>query len=323
MTAANLPHVPTTGQVLPPVDPLPGIISFGSVNLLAGAPGVGKTALTAGLLRQFRDGGEIFGRRVNVPPKIAYVCADRGWHVAQAWMNRAGFPEIPHYSLTDDDDFDDNKLHNKRARLTILRECLDHLDPLPVGSLVCVDPIALFMGGNLNDYDTCAIFLMGIRKIARKRGITILGLAHSSKQKNDKKEQYKRLQDRILGSAAQHGFGDTQLYLASPDETGTEYYQFMWNPHLEPAECFRLGREAKTGLFIPWDKPLAPEERSAEEGKILSAIPDAPEGIGFGELVDRIPDASRATIHRYLQQLVKDGIVVHAGYGRYRRTTKQ
>lgn len=327
----------------PKIHPIPGVIQFGSVNLLAGAPGVGKTALTATLLRQLRDGEPIFETPTCTPPRIAYLCADRGWETAQTWLERAGFPDIIHYSLTDDDDFDDNKLHNKRARLVILRECLDKLGDLPRGSFVCVDPIALFMGGNLLDYDTCAIFLIGIRKICRARGITILGLGHASKQKNDKKEQYRRLQDRILGSAAQHGYGDTQMYLAAPEETGEDFYTFLWQPHLRKPEYFKLMREEESGLFIPWDgrsatpavqappaltaQPYHPPSQTlraatqtAEEGKLLAAIPAELPGVGFGELIAQFREyASRATIYRYLQQLLSEGIIVQPTHGRYMR----
>lgn len=306
---------PSPTPCQPPPDPLPGIIQFGSINLLAGAPGVGKTALVVWLLKQLRDGGEIFGRRATAPPMVAYLCIDRGWYVARTWLDRAEFGPIRSYALADDDTFNLEILHNKRARLAVLKQCLDKLGVLPVGTVVIIDPLALFLGGNLNDYDTCAIFLVGIRRIIRERGLTVIGLMHASKQKNDKKEQYKRLQDRIVGSTAQHGYADTQMYLASPDETGEKFYTFVWAPHLSPSEAFKLER-TENGLFAPYGDP---RPTLTEQGPILSAIPGTEAGIGFGDLVTQLPDLSRSTIHRYLGHLVEQGVVERVGHGRYRQ----
>ena len=293
-------------------DLIPGVLSFGSVNLLAGASGVGKTCLTAYLLTQIRAGLPVFGHVVTPPTAVGYVCADRGWASARYWLTKAGTQDIPFYSLADDASFGPSRLRNKGALVQILGECIDKL-ALPPGAFVVVDPLALFMGGNLNDYQSCAIALIEIRRLCAARNIPLLGLAHASKQKADKREQYKRLQDRILGSAAQHGYGDTQLYLASPEETGEKFYTFLWHPHTSPAEVFPLGRDPH-GMFLPWDQ--APEV--LEEDTLLEHIPSTEEGLSFGELV-LVSNLSRATVHRRLQSLLQEGRIDRVGHGCYRR----
>lgn len=334
----SVPVQPPPSQ-LPPLDPLPAIIPFASVNLLAGASGVGKTCLTAWLATRFRDCLPIFGQQPNPVAKIAYLCLDRGWRSTKVWLERVGYPDIAYYSLTDDATFDINRLYNKRARVQIFRECLDRLELIP-NSLVFVDPIALFMGGNLNDYDTCAVALIGIRRICEELGITIFGLSHASKQKNDKADQYKRLQDRILGSAAQHGYGDTQMYLASPDETGKPYYTFLLHPHLaKPREIF-LDRAEDTGLFfaagtlheveapaaIPSTDTPSPLDAQINEDPYLPTIYDLIADEAPGTTTGTILDAARATLNisrattfRVINLLAQAGWIVSLGRGRWKR----
>lgn len=323
----NLPDRPAESQATFP-DPLPGIIPFGSVNLLAGASGVGKTCLTAWLCTRFRDALPIFGHQPSPVSEVAYLCADRSWRSSREWFVRAGYPDIHAYSLVDDLDFDPGRLELTRSLIPILRESLDKLAPKP-GALVILDPAALFIA-NLNDYRSCAVALTRMRRIAMERQITLLGLMHAAKQKNDDKSKYQRLQDRILGSAAQHGYGDTQMYLAAPAETGEKFYSFLWQSHLVQPEVFALGRHKESGLFIPWaeaegDQPPDPDRASflpppsGEEGALLSQIPPPPETRGFAELVEASGDAGRTSVYRYLQRLQELGLIVKVGHGRYQR----
>lgn len=294
-------------------DPIPGIISFGSVNLLAGASGVGKTCLTAGICTAMRDGTPLFGHAVNKPAGVGYVCADRGWMSAAYWLEKSGFRDIRFYSLADDTTFTPSRLRNKASLVAILGECLEKLS-IPEGSFVVVDPLALFLGGNLNDYQSCAIALIEIRRLCAKKQFTVLGLAHASKQKADKREQYRRLQDRILGSSAQHGYGDTQMYLASPEETGEKFFTFLWHPHTAPAEVFPLGRNAE-GLFIPFEGST----QAAEEGAILAAIPEDSTQCVTWEYLLATSGASKSTLHRRLTELINEGLIERAAEGQYRR----
>jgi AAA domain/IclR helix-turn-helix domain len=301
---------PSPGQVPDLIDK---ILLRNSVNLLAGAPGVGKTALLAYLLPRFRDGKSVFGYQPRPVPKIAFLGADRSWDTStRHWFDAAGYGDLPHYCLQDDRGWNPQSMRNRQNRIQILTAALDKLD-LPRGSLVAVDPLAPFLGGQLNDYDACAVSCIIIRRLCQDRDLTIIGTAHAAKQKAEAKARYQRLQDRILGSTALHGYTDTQMYLASPEETGEKFYTFLWNPHHKPAEIFPLGRDA-AGLFVPY----ADSVRSQEEGKVLAAITDLEDGTAFADIVI-VSEVSRATVHRYLQELIKEGVVARVGQGRYRR----
>jgi hypothetical protein len=302
----------------PLLDPLPDIIPAGGISLLAGAPGVGKTALLAALARDFRDGRPIFGHQPTAIPAIGVVNADRGWaRGAGCWFARVGFPDVRYYSMTDDPTFDPRILRRKFERTARLFEFVDRLQ-LPPGSLLFVDPIALFLGGNLLDYDTCAVACLEIRTLLRQRALTLIAAVHAGKIKAAKQERYLRLQDQILGSTAIFGFSDTQLYLASPEELKRSYYGFLWQSHLVPPETFALERDAH-GLFQLWTGA-----DRGNQAKVLALFPENGDEITFGallELAEGVP-LSRKTLQRTLEALVESEQVVKVRHGVYRRVVR-
>lgn len=308
-------HDTAAGNCQTPADPLPEIIPAGGISLLAGAPNVGKTALLATLARDFRDSRPIFGHQPNPLPAIGVINADRSWRRgAGIWFERVGFPEVRHYSMTDDLSFDARSLRRRFERTLRLVEFTEKLQ-LPPGSLLLVDPISLFLGGNLLDYDGCAVACCEIRVMLRERHLSMLATAHSGKLKSDRRERYLRLQDQILGSTAIFGFSDTQMYLASPEEIGKSYHAFLWHSHLAPVETFPLERDEQ-GLFQPWSGA-----DGANQARVLGLFPEEADEITFGallELAGAIP-LSRSTLQRTLEALLDLGKIAKVRHGVYRR----
>jgi hypothetical protein len=298
-------------------DLLPNIIPYRSVSLLSGAAGLGKTALLAGIAKAFRDGTPIFGHQPNPVAEIGIIIADRGWdRGARVWFDRAGFPEIKRYSMPDDLTFDPRCLRKKFERTARLGEFIDKLR-MPERSLLFVDPIGLFLGGNLLDYDACAVACHEIRVLLRNRGLTLVATAHSGKLKADKNERYSRLQDQILGSTALLGFSDTQMVLASPEETGQRHYTFMWLSHLAPPETFLLERNSE-GIFALADVDGAGVDSSH---RILALFPPDGSETTLGQLTtlaEAIP-LTMKTVQRALAQLIAEGRVEKVRRGYYRR----
>jgi len=310
------------------LDPLPRILTLGSLNLIAGASGVGKTAFVAGMATRFRDGHEILGYACNPPPAIGYITADRPWADSLQWFSQVGYADIPQYSIVDDHTLHTSKIRKKLDRTKLLRECIGKLT-LPPGSLIFVDPIALFLGGSLNDYDTSAIACIEIHRYALEQRYCLVGIAHASKQKADKGDRYARPQDRINGSTAQLGYTGTQMYLMSPDESGTNFYQFHWNPHHAPAQTFNL-RKNKYGLFdgladgVPADPDLDLNlEHDDTTKRILDVIPPAPAHASSAALILRFTQGqeaiSRPTLFRRLGLLQKRGEIESPARGHWRK----
>ena len=299
------------------LDLLPNIIPYGSISLLSGAAGLGKTALLASLLKAFRDGTPIFGHQPNPVPDIGFINADRGWdRGARVWFERAGFPEIKHYSMADDPTFDPRALRKKFERTARLGEFIDRLKLRP-GGLLATDPIGLFLGGNLLDYDACAVACHEIRVLLRQRELTMVATAHAGKLKADKKDRYARLQDQILGSSALLGFSDTQMVLASPEETGLSVYTFAWVSHLAPPQTFLLNRDTQ-GLF----KEIEPlPEGGHTPARILALFPDDGVEITLGTLAERAEEIplTLKSVQRALQQLIAEGQVIKVRRGYYQR----
>jgi hypothetical protein len=315
-----------------PPDPIPRIIPGGGITILGGAPGAGKTALVTGWACAWRDGRPIFGHAVQQPQRVAYITADRSWtQSARLWFDAAGFPEILHYSLQDDRAFIKGRLRDKDKLVTgIFAHCLQQLaiacpgGRLPFGLLVIVDPISLFLGGNLNDYFACAIACSEIRELCLRYGITVLGLAHAAKQKGASKDRYSRLQDRIAGSTAIAGYSDTQIYLASPDEAEEDHYLCEWSPHHAPTETFFLDR-GDDGLFVPIRGATEILNLTRMETQLLPLI-SAQLTMSTADIVSLGATQlkqGRRSVERLLKGLLRRGQIEKPVRGQYRRVIVQ
>lgn len=309
-----------SATLTPPLfpDPIPGIIPFGTLTMFAGAPGVGKTTMIAEWIERWRKGREIWGHATNAPNQFAYIAADRHWASHQYWFNRVGFPEIPHYSLVDDIAFDLKQITDSHGAIDLFKRCLnvaaDGYPPVP-GALVVVDPaVPLFIQGSQNNPRDVAHSLLSIGRIARERQYTIILVGHFGKQKSDGKDTYTRPQDRIAGSYAFSGFSDTQIYLVGPE--GDQAFTILgWNPRKYREQMFQCVRDEATGLFMPYDK--------AKDDTTVLEVLDCLDPSGVVTLLALIRERaqqkghSRATVHRSLEQLLKNRMIARLGRGRY------
>jgi hypothetical protein len=295
-------------------DPIPSVLPAGGISLLAGAPGTGKTALLATLLRDFRDQQPIFGHQPSPITEIGLISTDRSWSTNAIWFERANYPEIKVYSVADDPTFKKDRLRQRQHRIRLFTEFVDKL-ALPPGGLVVVDPMALFLGGNLIDYDNCMVACLEMRDILRIRQLTMIGTAHTAKLKAEKKDRYLRPQDQILGSTAIFGYTDTQMYLASPAELNQPFYTFLWCPHMAPPESVNLVRDSQ-GLFIPYSA-----EHGGNLARVLQLFPESGDPIALVALTRRAQEVpiSAATVKRMLEVLVSEGQVLRTGRGVYAR----
>ena len=327
-TADPLPEDPAKAPSFPP-DPIPLVIPGGGISLLAAASGTGKTALLATLTKALKAGEPIFGHQVQAPPKLVFLSIDRSWHQSTGiWFQRADYQPCSVYALQDDRSFPKSKLRKRENRTGIFKECLNKLGHLPYGTVIIVDTITPFLGGNINDYDSCMVACSELREICLDWGLTLIGTSHSSKQKADTRQRYLRLQDRISGTMAQFGYTDTQMYLASPEEVGEEDYVFLWHPHLAPAETFRLKRE-KNGLFAmatstPADPDILKVYADPLSLALVKIVALHPQGITTRDLLDHLIelDLSRATLFRMLERLTESKQLLQPRHGLWQAPPK-
>lgn len=297
-------------------DIIPAYLPGGGISILAGAPNLGKTAFLSTFLRDLQAGRLIFGRQPRETP-IGYINADRSWEKgAGLWLARAGVTSLPYYSMRDDPGFNPKQLRKRFDRTDMLASFIDRLK-LPEYSLIVVDPVSPFLGGNLLDYDTCLVACHEIGAYLRSRKYTLLGTAHTSKMKVDKRERYLRTSDQILGSTAIPGFTDAVLHLASPEELGKTYYQLTWHPHGAVVERYYLDRDEQ-GLFVPWE--------GADTGtlaRVLALFPDPPATIAFAALVEyaQALPLTKKTVQRTLDRLLDNGSIERVKHGHYQKVT--
>lgn len=300
--------------------------------MLAGASGIGKTALIASMAKLFRDGAPLFGHAMTPPPAVGYVSSDRGGASAKLWFEAAGYPDIPQYSVVDDAGFDIRQLHGKYGGGALLASCIEQLH-LPFGAVVFVDPIALFVGSNLLDYRAVAIACIEIQRWLKTHPYCVIGVCHTSKLKADEKDRYARPQDRILGTGALLGYSSTQMYLMGPDEAGREdgRHTFLWNPHHAPEESFTL-QKGTDGLFDLTDasapKALLPATLSPQQESLLALFPDPDHIISTAQIVRMLQtDVSRdplphRTLSRRLRELEAMGYVWQPAKGQWARVPR-
>jgi hypothetical protein len=311
--------VPAVCQLVGRPDPLPDILIANGISLLIGAPNIGKTALLASLFKSLRDGTPFFGHQPNAVPALGLVSADRGWEGGGgAWFGRVGYPDVPHYSMTDDPLFEPRTLRRKFARTELLGTFTDRLQ-LPLGSLLGIDPISLFLGGNLLDYDSVACALSEIRRMNRQRQLSAIGTAHTAKLKADRKDRYLRLTDQILGSTALSGFSDSLMYLASPEELNQAYYVLLIHSHRAPQQTIKLERD-ELGLF----RPFVGEENGGRTNmtRVLALIPSGGAEIAVDLLRELALPISPRTLERVLKALKAEGKIERVARGFVRRVVE-
>lgn len=235
--------------------PIPDVIDFGTVNILAGAPGVGKTTMFAEWEARWRDGRTICGHQTNRPPGLAYLSADRGGASTKRILDCHKLLDgtwTTYYNPLDDQTFDRKLLRNHLVALETLRWCVQRFTPaiIPGSHLVIDPPAPLFVPGSQNDPRSVAALLWELHVIARELQITIFLLCHFAKQLADIEQRYRRPQDRISGSGAWSGFSDTQMYLCDPEPPAQPYHIVGWNPRNSAPKEYKLIRQGS--LFVPY-----------------------------------------------------------------------
>lgn len=319
-----IPDPPAVSTVqLPPIrtdfpDPIPGVIDFGTVNILAGAPGAGKTTLIAEWEGRWRDGKTICSCPTNKPTGVFYLSADRGGVSTRKLFDRHHLladDYCIYYNPLDDPAFDRRIIKAAPRAIEALHYCLDRF-PVPVrpGSHLIIDPAApLFVPGNPNEPRPVACLLWELHILARKWGCTIFILAHFAKQMADAAQRYLRPQDRISGSVAWSGFSDTQMYLCDPEPPAHPYHQFGWTPrHAAPQEYKLLRNTTGFTRYVSLEDVgnAAQTKVSQTSHQILLLIPD--EGIDTENLqaaAQTFCGISRATFFRHMKKLENLGLV--------------
>lgn len=225
-----------------------------------------------------------------------------------------GYPDIPHYTLAEDDQQQPQDWDLRKAPFDLLESSLTKLNPCP-GSLVFLDPVApLYIKGDQNSAKDVAVSLHWFRRCMRKWQCTFLCSANQAKPKQE--AEYARPQDRISGSGAFVAYSDTTFYIEEPREDG-EPTTFGWKPRGAPAGQYLFERN-DVGLFVPF-KGLRDESDDASTDRptlLLNLIPE--EGISRGDLEALAKEQlsiSRSAVDRALKKLKERKLIQWDSWG--------
>ena len=290
--------------------PLPGLFLANSVNIVGGSSHAGKTPLLAWLLGQFLDGGPVLGHALptSYPVRHAVLCSDRSWASSTRHAFRAVVDRIAVYCPHDDMSFDVTKFRRRAERLEIFEQCLEKLQA-PVSSVVWVDSLSTFTGVAPLDPDSYMVAFAVIRRILKRRGLTLIGTVPGVKPTTDMR--YFRPQDRIAGSFAQLNYADTVLFLTTPEEQARKVYTLTVAPRQGPLERFDLRRTSDGGFAF--------STILEEYGDILQHIPLPPATISTADLLEVLTPhpLPRSTFFAQLKELRAQGVVRLVRRGEY------
>lgn len=292
-----------------------GLLPERQVSILAGASGAGKTTLALQLLRQIQLGGPAFGMAVDprlaAPGAIGYIVADRTSEDLKETAQAVGLDvsTLKMRSLVDDVSIDITAFEQNPTGvlfdlLKSIKECL----------LIVVDPLIVFTGVDTNKYHLNAAKLIRINRFCMDYGLTILGTHHAGKARTD--FGFKRAQDRINGSGALLGYTSTQLFLATPEETDDDYFQWTIVSHHAAPRTLFLSRFSH-GFDLVKEKEIGPEPPL--ETRIMGLL-----AIGPCKAQDIVSGAraSRSSVYRCLDSMEHSGVVIKTQFGHYRLATQ-
>lgn len=311
-------------------DVIADILPAWQVHLFSGASGAGKTTLIAQLCAAIVREERFFSWTPRAVPFMGVIASDRVWRDHRKWFDVAGIGDIPAYSFIDDRSRSAEWLQKFRGhRDKLLPEFLKALaqkhlgrDDLPEDSLIVLDPVSLFLGGDLNHYDRVFTHMAAISKLADQRKITFIAVAHAGKQKADKKERYTRPQDRVGGSTAQTACAGTTLHLAPPTETEQDWSELSAVPHHAQDTLLRLER-GPGGLFVQVPDVMATQEESRALQAAMSFASHLPTGeeLSTTEVlaVAEACGVKRSSMFSYLKILEERGVIQKLGRGKWMR----
>lgn len=327
------PPPPLSPPLIPWPDPIHGLLTFGTANLLAGAPHAGKTTMLISWTHAWLNNGTICGYPTSKPTAITWVVADGRSNDTRQWLDRMGIGQdaVQIYDIFDDPSFPRGKLTTTGTVHEAFQHILGKTNP-PPGSLLYLDPLTpLFIAGDGNKARDVALSLMHYTDVCKRLQITMLATGHFAKQKGGKEDRYAKPQERIAGSGAFIGYSSTQVYLLDPEPESEPVWTLGWVPRMGPSCMFEYVRN-EHGLFVP--KPNSQTavdalgDATAEvfqraRGAVLTALPAFPDVMSFTVLVFALSaqhGISRATAYRHRKHLEDEGLIESVGRGQLRRT---
>lgn len=277
-----------------------------TVHLVAGPSGAGKTKWVFQMLRDVREGKPVLGYRSH-PTPFAYVTCDRSREEVLRTIEPIGFSEgdFPIVCLDEHPEWwklDDPKINPAKPVLEYVMR--NHGE----AELVVIDGMnTLTPGGRINDYGVVATFLLWLRHWCRKNARTIIGIAHSTKMREN--ERIIRPRDRVIGSVAWAGNSHCIVLIehAEGEESGVRH---VWLLARTVADAKFVYEFTSDGILVLTDTD------GGKSAKVLRAIEQIMPGETFTvDFLEQKTGVSRETIYR----AIREADVERVSRGTYRK----
>jgi len=277
------------------------ILPSNTIHLLGGPSGAGKTRLLMGWLKEWQDKGTVMGM-ASPKCRIAYTAMDR---VADSIRETL-------------QDFGD--LSNSLTWRSMIGRGFGDikilLDDFPGVDLLIVDGIGtLVPDGKIIDYGVVARFLTRMNLLCAQAKMTILGILHTAKTKEN--EKYINPRQRIAGSVAWAAYAETIFLLdpLNPDQASSSNIRRLWVLPRNKKEFTTDYRFDQNGVLTA-ESSTEIETWDSREEAILAAIGG---GSDRQDIVRNcfVYGISSAAVDRGLKKLLELGVIQRLSTGFY------
>lgn len=280
-----------------------GILPANEIHLLGGSSGSGKTTLIFQTLAAWQAGEDVFGHK-SFPVPYSYVSLDRSRSSVTRTLQRLDLESTITRMLCQED--------FKSTDNTVQGVINAALKQHPDSKLFVIEGYQTIVGDASNKYSQVSTLLRKSATMCAEKQITLLGIAHSPKMKNDEAFQHSR--EMILGSVAWGAYSDTVITVQLEEASGKITVKIL--PRNAASETFTyvFGHNG-TLLLIDPAKPKEALKLRLEAFTPGSCIFRS-DVIGWAQALG----ASDRTAERALSECVKNKVLVVNDLGVYERT---
>ena len=276
------------------------LFALGSVNLLAGMSGGGKSRFNFQLLEEIEQRSTLLGFPSLIPISTTYFAFDRPLSSVHKTLNTMGCTlRTPLVSA-----FDQSRTYEE---LTLPKP-----DQLRGYQLAIFDGLDCLVP-KLSDSREVGRLLFQCTKLAQKSNCTILAILGTAKVKEG--EGYSHPRERIIGSTFWGRLSDDIILISSKDDPSEPMGRIISilprnAPEFNLDMIFQNGRLIRTLMLNP----------ESDEMKLYSLLPVAFTTSEAQSLASTL-GLSRATLFRYLTRLTDQQLIKQAEKGSYLKVT--
>lgn len=310
----ELPELPGRPYILgSPENGDAPIMGLGRVHMIGGASGAGKTTLLFQLIGAILNGDDFLDYPTQYHPFV-YCAFDRDEEETGDTLRRIGLnpDDVPSMTLKMEEA---PPISQRDMRWLKTLEAIRAAHPL--AKVIFIDGFYILVShGNINNFLSVACFLAKVREYCQEKGVTIVGVAHTSKQKQNDKIVDPR--QRLLGSVAGAGFTSCGILVERNKPENDDGRRSIWVLPRNSEDAKYEMRVDYKGRFVP-DRETEADRLLALESFIENRA--VGEEIPVADILKHMSNfkASRTTVYRYLARFVLEQKVVKLKHGAYVR----